>query len=102
MGDVIGLLLWAMMLGFYLLPTLVAWLQQHHQLYAIAALNLLFGWTLLGWFGALIWAVARKEPPPSRKRRQRHSHHRKSIAKTQPPVPSVHSDLARRLDALRT
>lgn len=44
--------------GFlYLLPTLVAWYRSHHNTLAISALNLLLGWTVLGWIGALLWAL---------------------------------------------
>ena len=101
MDDVIGLLLWATILGFYLLPTLVAWLHEHHQLYAIAVLNLLLGWTLLGWIGALVLAFTAKEPLPNRKKLAGQKHHRKSTARTQPRHPVAHSDLTRRLAELK-
>ena len=42
-GEIISLLLWLIMLGIYLIPTLVARCQEHHQLYAIGVLNLLLG-----------------------------------------------------------
>ena len=44
----------------YLTPTLVAWYRSHHNTAAIAALNVLLGWTILGWIGALIWALTRR------------------------------------------
>jgi hypothetical protein len=44
-------------LMLYLIPTLVAWWRSHHQLMAILALNLLLGWTFVGWVAALVWAV---------------------------------------------
>jgi ABC-type transport system involved in cytochrome c biogenesis permease component len=44
-------------LVLYLISTLVAWWRSHHQVMAIVALNLLLGWTVLGWIGALIWAL---------------------------------------------
>ena len=59
--DIIGLLLWALMLGVYLLPTIVAWVRDHRKLYAIAAMNVMLGWTILGWIGALIWALTAKD-----------------------------------------
>ncbi len=46
---------------FYLTPSLIAWYRAHHNRAAIIALNLLLGWTVLGWIGALIWALTR--PP---------------------------------------
>ena len=96
MDDLIGLSLWAMAVGFYLLPTLVAWFQQHHQLYAIAVLNLLCGWTLVGWICVLAWASKREEPLPKRTKKKK----KKLTAQTQ-PRPVAHSDLARRLAELR-
>jgi hypothetical protein len=41
----------------YFLPSWVAHKRKHHQYNAIATLNLLLGWTLLGWVAALIWAM---------------------------------------------
>lgn len=40
----------------YMLPAFVAWRRGHRQTGAIAVLNLLLGWTILGWIGALVWA----------------------------------------------
>lgn len=42
---------------FYLLPSLIAGLRRHHNALAIFFLNLLAGWTGLGWFIAFIWAL---------------------------------------------
>ena len=67
MDDLVGLLVWAAMLGIYLIPTLVAYSQQHHHVYAIAFLNVLSGWTLLGWIGALVWAFRAEESYPQKK-----------------------------------
>lgn len=41
----------------YFLPMMVAIGRRHHQVGAIIILNLLLGWTLLGWIGALVWAA---------------------------------------------
>ena len=43
----------------YFLPTIVAISNSHKQSDAIILLNLLTGWTGLGWLGALIWSVAK-------------------------------------------
>jgi hypothetical protein len=40
----------------YCLPGIVALLRHHHNTLAIALLNLLLGWTVLGWIIALVWA----------------------------------------------
>lgn len=47
-----------LVVGFvYLVPAVVAVERRHPQAAAIAALNLLLGWTLLGWVGALVWSL---------------------------------------------
>jgi hypothetical protein len=40
----------------YFIPTIVAAMREHHQRGAIFVLNLLLGWTLLGWVVALVLA----------------------------------------------
>lgn len=41
----------------YFLPTLVAALRRTHNVGAVFAVNLLVGWTVIGWFAALLWAA---------------------------------------------
>jgi Superinfection immunity protein len=48
----------ALLLAVYFLPALIARDRKHHNAAAIFVLNLLLGWTLLGWVAALIWAFA--------------------------------------------
>lgn len=45
----------------YCIPSLVAWNRSHHNTSAIVALNMFLGWTVLGWVGALVWALTK--PP---------------------------------------
>lgn len=45
--------------GLYFLPTILAFGKGHHNRAAIACLNVLLGWTLLGWVVALVWAFTR-------------------------------------------
>jgi len=40
----------------YCLPFLVAAVRHHHQTIAITVLNILTGWTGLGWIASLVWA----------------------------------------------
>lgn len=47
---VIGLLV-------YLVPTFIAVQREHRNQVAIVALNILGGWTLLGWLVALCWSL---------------------------------------------
>jgi hypothetical protein len=45
------------LLLLYATPTLVAWYRKHPQLFPILIINLLLGWTLVGWAVALAWSV---------------------------------------------
>lgn len=45
------------LLALYLLPTIIAMSRRHLNAGAILALNLLLGWTLLGWVLALVWSL---------------------------------------------
>ena len=55
----LGAILMAILLGaaLYLLPSAVALARKHRQRVAIVALNVLTGWTMIGWIAALIWAL---------------------------------------------
>jgi len=44
----------------YFLPTIVASSNKHLNTTAIAVLNILLGWTLLGWVIALVWAFTKQ------------------------------------------
>jgi Superinfection immunity protein len=63
-GGVGGLLLGLVALGLYGLPSLIAMARGHHQVAAIVALNLLLGWTCLGWVVAVVWALTALKPVP--------------------------------------
>jgi len=43
-------------LPIYLLPALVAICRGHRNALAILVLDVLLGWTLIGWVAAFIWA----------------------------------------------
>lgn len=45
----------------YLLPSYEAWQRKHHNLTGVVLVNVLLGWTLLGWVIALVWSVMK--PP---------------------------------------
>ncbi len=42
---------------FYFGPTFVAAGRYHRNVAAICALNLLLGWTFIGWVAALVWSL---------------------------------------------
>jgi T4 superinfection immunity protein len=41
----------------YALPAILAAYRRHPRSEAVAVLNLLLGWTVLGWIAALLWAL---------------------------------------------
>jgi hypothetical protein len=50
----INVFLWA----FYFVPALIAWSRKHRSLPAIIAMNILLGWTGIGWIGAFVWSLS--------------------------------------------
>jgi hypothetical protein len=59
-----------LLLAVYFLPGMVASVRHHRNRFAIGMLNLLLGWTLLGWIAAMVWAcTADVEARPIRERR---------------------------------
>jgi len=42
----------------YFIPTIIASGRSHHNAVAIAALNVLLGWTFIGWVVGLVWACS--------------------------------------------
>ena len=44
-------------LAIYFLPSIVALVRRHLSAPAIIVLNLLLGWTVLGWIFALVWLL---------------------------------------------
>ncbi len=56
-GVAHGLMVLMGLLAIYFLPWFVARSRQHHATDAIFLANLVLGWTVLGWFGALVWAA---------------------------------------------
>jgi len=56
MKKVFGVLL-AVCTLMYMFPTSVAMMKDRKNTGAIAILNLVTGWTLVGWFASLIWAA---------------------------------------------
>ena len=57
-----GAALSCVMLAFYFAPAVVAYWRRHPSAPAIMLLNLLLGWTGLGWIVALIWANTAVRP----------------------------------------
>jgi hypothetical protein len=49
----------------YFLPTFVALKREHKNAGAIIALDILLGWTFLGWVISLVWALTDYTKPPT-------------------------------------
>jgi hypothetical protein len=69
MGD-FGSIAFVILLGvvcpvLYLLPTFVAFHNKKRNAGAICALNLLLGWTLIGWVFALVWSCTVEDARPA-------------------------------------
>jgi hypothetical protein len=47
-------------ISFYFLPSMIASIRHSEHGAGIFWVNFLFGWTVLGWFAALIWAVTER------------------------------------------
>ena len=64
MGDIFaiagGAIILVLLLGalFYFIPTLIAFSRKASNAWVIFIINFFFGWSVLGWFVALIWAIA--------------------------------------------
>jgi hypothetical protein len=65
-------LMWiAVILVLYLLPAIVAVSRKHRQKIAILVLNVLLGWTFVGWVAALVWALVKPARQPVTQREYR-------------------------------
>ena len=45
------------MVMMYWLPTIIAVVRHTHSALGVAVLNFFLGWTVIGWFLALLWAL---------------------------------------------
>jgi hypothetical protein len=57
LGHALNLNIIAMMIMLYFLPTIIAALRRRSP-FAVAFLNTLLGWTGVGWFVSMLWALA--------------------------------------------
>ena len=56
-SSVFGIIGFIISLVLYFLPTIIAVVRHHRNLLAIVLVNIFLGWTVIGWFVALIWAI---------------------------------------------
>ena len=57
--GIIALFVLCILLAVYFLPYIVARHRKHRNAPAIFVLNLLLGWTFIGWAVSLVWAVTK-------------------------------------------
>lgn len=48
----------------YVIPSIIATKRNHRNRMAITVLNIVAGWTLLGWVGSLVWACLKDKDLP--------------------------------------
>ena len=58
--SLVELLVITLIFALYFLPSFIGFLRQRKNKLAIFLLNLLLGWTVLGWVGSLVWSVMRQ------------------------------------------
>ena len=54
---IIGLVIIILLLLIFFLPTIIAFSKRRKHKWIILFINVVFGFTLIGWFGALIWSI---------------------------------------------
>lgn len=84
--TIVGLVIWVFLLAIYFLPTIAALGTKHPQATSVAIINLLLGWTLIGWVVALVMSQWQRPAVPV------------AVVSTPPPQPV--QDLAARLARL--
>lgn len=57
MNVILALLFVVFSVVVYVLPAGIAFHRDHPQQWAILALNLLLGWTVIFWVASLVWAL---------------------------------------------
>jgi hypothetical protein len=57
--EIFSIVIVVLAICFYFLPTMIGSIRHTEHGAGIFWINLLFGWTVLGWIAALIWAVTK-------------------------------------------
>lgn len=50
-------IVFVVVLALYFLPTCIAFMRRHQNAAAILVLNLLLGWTFIGWIASIVWSL---------------------------------------------
>ena len=67
-GETLALVIGAIVFGLiacvlFFIPTIVAFRRDHRNRWIIFLINFVFGATVLGWIGALIWTINKMDDP---------------------------------------
>ena len=54
--GLIGVFVISCLIFFYFLPSYIAFVRHHKHFKSILLIDILTGWTFLGWAAALVWA----------------------------------------------
>ena len=57
----LSILSWGLLILLYYIPAGIAYLRRHRQRLTILILNLLGGWSGIGWLAAIVWACTSDE-----------------------------------------
>jgi len=82
-GALIGFLIIA---SLYMLPTIIGWQRKVVNIGSVAAINLLLGWTLIGWAVALAMAL-RTNPPHAYDQYWQNQHHQSYWSRQESHAP---------------
>ena len=58
MGESLIVLILIGIAGVYFIPTIISTIRRTKRDAGIFLLNLLLGWTFIGWVGALVWSIS--------------------------------------------
>lgn len=56
LGNTTTILMLLAVVVLYMLPTLIAFGREHPRRQDVALVNILLGWTLIGWVAVFLWA----------------------------------------------
>ena len=57
LGNTTAILMVLAIVVIYMLPTLIAFGREHPRRQDVALVNILLGWTLIGWIAVFLWAA---------------------------------------------
>ena len=60
--NTLSIIILLLIVLIYMLPTFIAFGREHPRRQDIAVVNILLGWTLIGWIGVFLWASLTRVP----------------------------------------